>query len=173
MKKNGGFFDIEERDNGDLIWSGFPVEKLGGNKLKVNEKIYIITPGIQKLLTDTSNLPLKKLNDKVSEIFTNILGSLDFVNYNAICGESKSGRYKQSKINFKKRNLEGQGLRINIPSNINDIYTRLDILLRLKLSGHTDTDTLTEASNLIDELYKRGEIQYEQQYRNALDKFSI
>ena len=55
-------------------------------------------------------------------------------------------------------------------SNIIDINTRLEILLGLKLSGHTNT--LTEASNLIDEIYKRGEVQNEQQNRNALDKFS-
>ena len=66
--------------------------------------------------------------------------------------------------------LQGEGLKIIIPNNIIDIYTRLEILLGLKLSGHTDT--LTEASNLIDELYKRGEIQNKQQYRNALDKFT-
>ena len=58
---------------------------------------------------------------------------------------------------------------IFIPSNLIDIYTRLKILLGSKLNGHTDT--LTEASNLLDELYKRGEIQNEQQYPNALDKF--
>ena len=51
-----------------------------------------------------------------------------------------------------------------------DIYTRLEILLGLQLSGYTNT--LTEASNLIDELYKRGEIQNKQQYRNAITKFS-
>ena len=67
--------------------------------------------------------------------------------------------------------LKGRGIeKIIIPSNIIDIYTRLEVLLGLKLSGHTDT--LTEASNLIDELYKRGEIQNKQQYRNALNKFS-
>ena len=66
--------------------------------------------------------------------------------------------------------LQGEEVKIIIASTIIDIYTRLEILLGLKLSGHTDT--LTEASNLIDELYKRGEIQNEQQYRNALDKFS-
>ena len=66
--------------------------------------------------------------------------------------------------------LEGHGIKIIIPNNIIDIYTRLEVLLGLKLSGHTDT--LTEASNLIDELYKRGEIQNKQQYRNALNKFS-
>ena len=76
--------------------------------------------------------------------------------------------------NIKKEEpdkLEGQGVKIIIPSNIIDIYTRLEVLLGLKLSGHTDT--LTEASNLIDELYKRGEIQKEGQYRNALNKFNI
>ena len=62
--------------------------------------------------------------------------------------------------------LEGEGIKIIIPSNIINIFTRLEILLELNLSGHTDT--LTEASNLIIELYKRGEIQNKQRYRNAL-----
>ena len=67
--------------------------------------------------------------------------------------------------------LKGRGVeKIIIPSNIIDIYTRLEILLGLKLSGHIDT--LTKASNLIDELYKKGEIQNERQYRNALNKFN-
>ena len=70
---------------------------------------------------------------------------------------------------FDEIDLEGQGVKIIIPSNIIDIYTRLEVLLGLKLSGHTNT--LTEASNLIDELYKRGEIQNKQQYQNALNKF--
>ena len=66
--------------------------------------------------------------------------------------------------------LQGEGVKIIIPSNIIDIYTRLEKLLGLKLSGHTDT--LTEASNLIVELYKRGDIQNKEQYRNALNNFS-
>ena len=66
--------------------------------------------------------------------------------------------------------LQGEGLRLIIPSNITDIYTRLEILLGLKLSGHTDT--LTEVSNLTDELYKRDEIQSKQQYRKPLSKLS-
>ena len=70
---------------------------------------------------------------------------------------------------FDEIDLEGEGVKIIIPSNINDIQTRLETLLRLKISGHTQF--LTETSNQIDELYKRGEIQNEQQYRNALNKF--
>ena len=129
---------------------------MGGNKLQINENNYDITPGIQKVLTETSNILLKKLNDKDNEKFINILESLDFENHKAIRGESKLDRYKQSKTNFKKRvdksDLEGQRVEIIIPTNMIDIYTRLEILHGLKLSGHCDT--LTEASNLIDELYK-------------------
>ena len=46
--------------------------------------------------------------------------------------------------------LQREGVKIIIPTNIIDIYTRLEVLLGLKLSGHTNT--LTEASNLIVEL---------------------
>ena len=66
--------------------------------------------------------------------------------------------------------LKGRGTeKTIITSNINDIYTRLEILIDLKLSAHANT--LTEASNFIDELYKRGEIQNEQQYQKAPYKF--
>ena len=131
--------------------------KIGGNKLKINDKIYNISNDLQNVFTNISNVPLKKLNDKNREIYKNNLESLNFKHYKAIRGETKSARYQYSKTNFKdKSNLEGEGVKIIIPSSIIDIYTRLEILLGLKLSGHTNT--LTEASNLIDELYKRGEI---------------
>ena len=61
----------------------------------------------------------------------------------------------------ESNDLQGEGV---------DIYTTLEILLGLKLSGHTGT--LTEASKLINQLYKLGEIQNKQQYRNALNSFS-
>ena len=67
--------------------------------------------------------------------------------------------------------LKGQGIEtIKIASNIIDIYIRLEILPGLKLSGYTNT--LRESSYLIDDLYKRRQIQNEEQYPNALDKFS-
>ena len=64
---------------------------------------------------------------------------------------------------------EVQGLKILITSSIIDMYIRLEVLLGKKLLGHTDT--LTEASNLINKLHKRGVKQNEQQYRNVFDKF--
>ena len=60
---------MEEKDNGDINWNGFPVEKAGGTNFKINEKFYDITPGIQKVLNDTSNIPMKKLNDQDTELF--------------------------------------------------------------------------------------------------------
>ena len=65
--------------------------------------------------------------------------------------------------------LEGQEVKVFVPSNSIYIFTRLGILLGVKLSGHTDT--LTQDSNLIHDLYKRGEIPNEQQHLNALYKF--
>ena len=70
---------------------------------------------------------------------------------------------------FDEIDLQGQGVKIIIPPNKIDIYTKLQVLPCLILSGHTDT--LAEASALINQLYKIGEIQNEQQYRNALNNF--
>ena len=70
---------------------------------------------------------------------------------------------------YEPDDLEGQGLKIVILSNSLYTYNRLDTLLGVQLSGHTDT--LTQASNLIDDLCKRVEISNEQQYLNALDEF--
>ena len=74
------------------------------------------------------------------------------------------------KLILKNKFWKVKEIKIIIPPNIIDIYTRLEILLRIKLTGYCDT--LTEASNLIDELYRRGEVQNKQQYRNVLNKFS-
>ena len=64
MKDNTGFFNIEETNHGEFFWKGFPVEKMGDNSFKIIEKIYNITPSIQKISTDTSSKPIKQLNDQ-------------------------------------------------------------------------------------------------------------
>ena len=50
-------------------------------------------------------------------------------------------------------------------SNLIDIWTGLKFLLGLKLNGHIDT--LTKASNFIDDILEKGEKQNDQHYRNA------
>ena len=126
------------------------------------------------------------MNDEDKLTVYNILKNIGFYSMRHTKG-LKSARFKDAMYNLpneidKIRDpplpaikneiniLEGDGVeKIIMPSSIIDIYTRLEVLLGLKLSGHTNT--LTEASNLIDELYKRGEIQNKQQYQNALNKF--
>ena len=65
--------------------------------------------------------------------------------------------------------LQREGMKNHIPSDIIDIYARRENFPRLKLPGHNIT--LTEATNLKDDSYRRGEFQNEEQYRNAIDKF--
>ena len=169
--KQKGFFKIIENQNGQRFWNGIPVEISGDSRIKIKGKDFNITHNLQNVFTDTTGKSLKKLNKKENQTYKKLLNTLNYEDYKPKYGEINSGRYINTKNILKPNNLTGQGIeKIIIPSNINDIYTRLEVLLGLKLSGHTDT--LTEASNLIDELYKRGEIQNQQQYRNALNKFS-
>ena len=170
-EKEKGFLKIREDINGQRYWNGLPVDILGDPRIEIEGENFNITPNLQKVLTDTTDKSLKKLNKKVNQTYRKLLNTLNYENYRPKYGEVNSGRYKYTKNILKPINLQGRGIeKTIIPSNIIDIYTRLEILLGLKLSGHTDT--LTEASNLIDELYKRGEIQNKQQYRNALNEFS-
>ena len=183
MKKAKIFFKLEQ-DGNRVIWNKFPIIPLGDNRISIKDQEYDIKPNIQNYFTNT-NLTTKRMNDEDKQTVYDILKNIGFYSIHHVKG-MRSSRMQDALYNLPKvvakirnppireidnndDNLEGQGVKIIIPSNIIDIYSRLKILLGLKLSGHTDT--LTEASNLIDELYKRGEIQNKQQYRNALDKF--
>ena len=167
--KQKGFFKIREDEDGQRYWNGIPVEISGDSRIEIKGKEFNITPNLQNVFTDTTSNSLK-LTKKENQIYKKLLNTLNYENYRTKYGEFNSGRYKTTENLLKPNNLQGRGIeKIIIPSNIIDIYNRLEVLLGLKLSGHTNT--LTEASNLIDELYKRGEIQNKQQYRNALDKF--
>ena len=162
---------------------GVPSYTLGGDRIQIKDNIYDLTPEIYKALSDTGYSGKTMKNESDILMMNNIKNDLGYTGV----GDRDSKRKTLLTITLPKLvekiqnrtfeeithdsdDLRGEGLKIIIPSNIIDIYTRLEILSGLKLSGHTDT--LTEASNLIDELYKRGEIQNKQQYRNALNNFS-
>ena len=162
---------------------GVPIKISEGDTIKINENIYELTPERYKALTFSTYDAKTMKNESDILMMNNIIRD---VGYTGI-GDRDSKRKKiftktlpklveeiQNKtfdeITDDSDDLQGGGLKIIIRPNIIDIYTRREILLGLKLADYTDT--LTEASNLIDELYKRGEIQNKQQYRNALNKFS-
>ena len=166
----------DEDDN--LSIRGISIKSLGDNKILINNnRVYDLSTEMHKALSN-STYTGKSMKDKNDQL--KLYNFLTDIGYTKIRGKQTSQMKFFTRLinqfrNIKKEeptDLKGQGFeKIIIPSNIIDIYTRLEVLLGLKLSGHTDT--LTEASNLIDELYKLGEIQTNHQYRNALDKFKI
>ena len=160
-------------EHGNLSILNTPVKSLGGDKILIdNNKEYDLSTEMHKALSN-STYTGKSMRDKNEQL--KLYNFLTDIGYTRNRGRQTSQMKFFTKLlnQFKKEpiKLEGQGVqKIVIPSNIIDIYTRLEILLGLKLIGHTDT--LSEASNLIDELYKRGEIENKQQYQNALNKFT-
>ena len=162
---------------------GVPINLLGGDRIQIKDNIYDLTPEIYKAPSYTGYTGNTMKNEADSLLMNNIKNDLGYTGLRDYPSKRKTFLTKtlprlveeiQNKT-FEEitrdsdSDLQGQGVNIIIHSNIIDIHTRLEILLGLKLSGHTDT--LTVASNLIDELYKRGEIQNKQQYGKAHDKF--
>ena len=167
-------------------------KSLGENKILIKDEEYLITPNIQESFIIT-RLTTKPMHNEDKSIVFNIIGKTCFytitLNKGLSSARMKDPLYKLPKAIEKIRNpllslapsegeafeeegsdnLDGQGVKITILFNIIDFYTGLEILLVLKQSNHTDI--LREASSLMDELYKRADLQTEQQHRNALDKF--
>ena len=181
MTDNTGFFKTNYDPQRGWMINNYPIKMSEGTNVKINENKYNIIQGLQKVFTDQTYDTAKSMTDTEKLVFRDTLQKTGYYNRKPTKGRlSGRDRYikfdldidvsRILKLNLDTR-LKGRGIeKIIIPSSIIDIYTRREILLGLKLSGHTNT--LTAASNLIDELYKRGEIQIKQQYRNALNKFS-
>ena len=178
-KDNTGFFETHHDPQRGWMLNNYPIKTLRGTEIEINENIYNITPGLQKVFTDTTYGAAKSMKNTEKVVLRDMLQKTCYYIRKRTKGRL-SGRDRYIKIDLDNNiikfsnldtKLKGRGIeKIIIPSYIIDILTRLEVLLGLKLSGHSDT--LTEASNLIDELYKRGEIQSKQQYRNAFNKFS-
>ena len=162
---------------------GVPIQILEADTILINENLYDLTPEIYKALSSTSYTGKTMKNE--DDILT-MYNTVRVSGYTGVDDKKSNRKTFFTKIlpklveDIQNRtfteildssdiDLQGQGLNVIIPSNTIEIYTTLEILLGLTLSGHTDT--LTEASNLIDEL-KKVEFQNEKQYRNALNKFS-
>ena len=133
-KNNIGFLKTYRDPQRGWMLNNHPIKMLGGTKLKVYDKKNNITPGIQKVFTDTSYNTAKSMSDTEKLVFRDILQNTDY--NNCIPRKSRmSGRDKNIKNildNDVRRilkldtKLRGKGIeRIIIPSNVIDIYTRL------------------------------------------------
>ena len=177
------FLKITQDGSGRATILGVPIQIFEGDTIKINENIYELNTEVYKALSNPIYSGKTMKNDEDFLMLYNILKDVNYTGRRDTPSNRKTfftiePPKKDSEIHNMRfdentddsDDLQGKGVKIIIPSNIIDIFTRLEVLLGLKLSGHTDT--LTEDSNLIDELYKRGEIQNTQQYRNALNKVS-
>ena len=185
MMDNIGFFKTNYDPQRGWMINNYPFKISKGTNIRINENKYNISQGLQNVFTDQTYDTAKSMTDNEKLVFRDILKKTGYYNRNLTKGRLSgrlSGRDRYIKFDLDNdvsrilnlnldTKIKGRGVeKIIIPSNIIDIYTGHEVLLGLKLAGHTHT--LSEATNLIDELYKRGGIQTKQQYRNALDKFT-
>ena len=97
MNKSKNFFKAIRNDQGKLSWNNKVIEPLGGNKIKIDNKEFNLTPEIQKAMTNTNyNFKNMKNDDDILN-FANILETVD---YNPK-QDSHSGRSNILKIIYK------------------------------------------------------------------------
>ena len=179
MKDNTGIFKTHYDPQRGRMLDNYQFKTPGGTNVKISCNKYDITPGLQKVFTDTKYETANTMSDTEKVVSKDILSKTKYYNrkHTKVKMSGRDRYFKKDhdndvmKILNSDKKLKGKGVeKITIPSNIIDIYTRLEVVFGLKLSGLTGV--FSEASNLLDELNKRGEIQNKKQYRNALNKFS-
>ena len=192
MATSNNKFKIVQDNKGRAYFNGVLINPLGGNDVKIGNNIYELTPEIQKALLQT-DYKFDKMSDNDILVFNQIIKEIKYDSKTD--RKSKRREYIRDELPSRVRNIleppiatiasgesdeyesigsdiDGNGVKkriIVVPEGSDEIWTKLQVLLGFKLSGHTDT--LIEASQLIDALFKKGEIETDQQYRNAINKF--
>ena len=59
------------------MWNDYPVEILGGTEVQLKYNKFNITPGIQKVLVDSSYNTIKSINDMDKRVFKDMLQKTD------------------------------------------------------------------------------------------------
>ena len=89
------------------MWSGKHIETLGGTKIQISEKNYVIIPGCQKALVDSSYDTMKSMPDMDTVVFRDILHTSDY--YKRLTKKGRlSGREK-----FLRDDLYNEVIRIS------------------------------------------------------------
>ena len=134
---NTGFFKTYHNPQRGWLLNNYPIKMFRGTEVEINDK-YNITPGIQKVFVFSTYDVAKSMNDTEKLVFRDILQKTGNYNRKPTKGRS-SGRDKY--IRYERDNdvrkilnlhtkLKGRGVeKIIVPSNIIDIYTRLEMLL--------------------------------------------
>ena len=127
---------------------------MGGDTIRIKDKVCELTDEKHKTLFSTGYTGKNMKKDFDILMFTNIIDDID----NTVIGNKNLKRKTFSLIESPETNaeieagievepedLEGQGVKNVITSNNFDIWTKLEVLLGLELSGRSDT--LTEVKN--------------------------
>ena len=122
---------------------GVPISTLGGDRIQIKDNIYDLTHEIYKALSDTGYTGKTKKNESDILMMNKIINDLGYTGV----GDRDSKRKtfltitlpniveKIQNRTFEEitldsdNDLQGQGVKIIIPSIIIDIYTRFEILL--------------------------------------------
>ena len=73
MKNNTGFLKTNDDRERGWVWNVYPIKILGGTEVEINDNKYNITPGIQKVLVDSTYKTAKSINDKDKVVFRDML----------------------------------------------------------------------------------------------------
>ena len=134
MKRNKNFFKL--KDDGEVFWNKIPIKANGENRISIKNQEYDIKPNIQKYFTKT-RLTTKNMDDEHKSTVYDILKNTGFYAmkhtkglysarmkdalYNLPKEIAKIGNPSLPAIENESDNLEGEGVKIIIPSNIIDI----------------------------------------------------
>ena len=76
MRDNTVFFKTHEHPERGWMLNNYPFKLVRGTEVVINDKEYNITPGFQKVFTDTSYNTAKSMNDMEKLVFRDILKKL-------------------------------------------------------------------------------------------------
>ena len=125
---------------------GVPINTLGGDRTQIKDNIYDLTPEIYKALSYTGYTG-KTMENENDILMINIIirdleytGIADYISKRKtfltitllkLVGEIQNKTFEE--ITDDSDDLQGEGVKFIIPSNIVDNYTRLEVLLGQKI----------------------------------------
>ena len=77
-KDSTGCFKTNYDNERGWMLNGYPVKKLRGTEVEINDKKYNINPSIQKVFTDKTYDTAKSMSDTEKLVFTDIMRKTDF-----------------------------------------------------------------------------------------------
>ena len=73
MKDSSGFFKTQHNPLSGWIFNNFSIGTPGGTEVEISGNKYDITPGLQKVFTDTKYETAKSMSDMEKVVFRDIL----------------------------------------------------------------------------------------------------